>query len=149
MGKTKVRGMRNPSEEMTGSVRGSSATAGSIEIAVEDLLVLTEGAKLTMELEPATGSRLMGSYWVATLPALDVTASELGLEQTIERLAFQAVGAASEVVARGWDDREEKLPTALRILALESRGELVEELKQGEVVSERFLESVPPPDEAA
>jgi hypothetical protein len=59
------------------------------------------------------------------------------------------VGAASEVVARGWDDREEKLQTALRILALESRGELVEELKQGEVVSERFLESVPPPDEAA
>ena len=85
---------------------------------------------------------------MATLPALDVTASELGLEETIESLAFRAVGAASEVVARGWHDREEKLPAAFKVLALERQGRLVEELKGSEVVSERFLESVPPPDAA-
>ena len=122
---------------------------GSIEVAVEDLLVLTKGVDLTMEIEPATGSSTRGSYWVATLPALDVTASELGLEETIERLAFHAVGAASEVITRGWHDRNEKLPTAFRVLALDRVGRLVDALKQSEVVSERYLESVPAPDAAA
>ena len=128
---------------------GAGEGTGSIEIAVEDLLVLTGDVELVMEIEPATGSRIKGSYWVATLPALDVTASELGLEETIERLAFQAVGAASEVVNRGWHDREEKLPAALRVLALEKQGRLVEALRKGEIVSEGFLDSVPPPDRAA
>ena len=132
-----------------GSAKGAGGNGSPIEVWAEDLQVLTEGVELTMEIEPATGSRLKGSYWIATLPTLDVMASELGLEETIERLAFLAVGAASEVVSRGWHDREERLPAAFRVLALERAGRLIEALRQGEVVSERFLETVPPPDPAA
>ena len=54
-----------------------------VEVPAEDLLALTEGVELTVELEPATGSRLKGSYWIATIPSLGVTASALGLEATL------------------------------------------------------------------
>ncbi len=130
-------------------VADGQAREASIEVSVEDLIALTEGADLTMELEPAGGSRLKGSYWVAGLPALEVTASELGLEETIERLAFMAVAAASEVVRSGRQERARMLPTAFRVLALEMQGSLVETLKECEVVSEQYLETVQPPEEAA
>jgi hypothetical protein len=136
--------------------QGAEAVSGnmeagvvSIDVPAEDLVALTEGADLTMELEPAGGSRLKGSYWVAGLPALEVTASELGLEETIERLAFIAVAAASDVVKSGRMERERMLPTAYRVLALELQGRLVETLKESEVVSEQYLETVLPPDVAA
>lgn len=120
-----------------------------LEVPAEDLLRLTEGVELVVEIEPATGSRLKGSYWVATIPTLGVTASALGLDQTIELLALEALGAADQVVSGDEDDREEKLPVALKVLALESLGRLQRELRAGEVVSEQFMEMVPPPDDAA
>lgn len=131
--------------EVAHGVQGEAAT---LEITAEDLVALTEGADLTMELEPAGGSRLKGSYWVAGLPALEVTASELGLEETIERLAFMAVAAASDVVKSGRMERERMLPVAYRVLALEMQGRLVETLKECEVVSEQYLETIEPPDAA-
>ena len=121
----------------------------SVEVSAEDLLRLTEGADLTIELEPATGSRLKGSYWVATLPTLDVTASALGLDATIELLALEALGAADEVIRGEESGREEKLPAAARVLALERLGRLAEVLGSDEVVPERYLETVRPPDRAA
>ena len=120
-----------------------------VEVPAEDLLQLTEGADLTVELEPATGSRLKGSYWIASLPSLDVTASALGLDATIELLALEALGAADELIRGAEPGREEKLPAAVRVLALERLGRLAEVLGSDEVVSEHYLETVRPPDRAA
>ena len=137
---------------ITGETSGrDSAPEGhpGVEVPAEDLLVLTEGTELTVELEPATGSRLKGSYWIATIPSLGVTASALGLEATLELVALEAVGAADEVVRGSEPGREELLPIALRVLALEKLGRLPEALASSEVVAERFLEMVRPPDAAA
>ena len=120
-----------------------------VEVPAEDLLRLTEGADLTIELEPATGSRLKGSYWVASLPLLGITASALGLEETIELLALEALGAADEVIRGDEPGRQEMLPAAVRVLALERLGRLAEVMGSDEVVAERYLETVRPPDRAA
>ena len=136
-----------------GEAQGKSSRGAEselkVEVAAEDLLRLTEGADLTIELEPATGSRLKGSYWVATLPTLEVTASALGLDATIELLALETLGVADEVIRGEESGREEKLPAAVRVLALERLGRLTEVLGSDEVVSERYLETVRPPDRAA
>lgn len=116
-----------------------------LEVPAEDLLDLTEGVELVVEIEPATGSRLKGSYWVATIPTLGVTASALGLDQTIELLALEAVGSAGEVLRHDEDDREEKLPLAIKVLALDRLERLGAALASGEVVAEEYLESVRPP----
>ena len=121
----------------------------AVEVPAEDLLVLTEGTELTVELEPATGSRLKGSYWIATIPSLGVTASALGLEATLELVALEAVGAADEVVRGSEPGRDERLAIALRVLALEELGRLPEALASSEVVAEGFLEMVRPPAAAA
>ncbi len=128
---------------------GKSGATASVVIPAEDLLHLTEGVELVVEIEPATGSRLKGSYWVATLPSLGVSASALGLDETIEALAGEAARAASEVLRGNEFGRQEMVPAAVRVLALEKLGRLAEVLGAGEVVADRYLESVRPPDRAA
>ncbi|MGA1213915.1 MAG: hypothetical protein ACO3ZZ_09350, partial [Solirubrobacterales bacterium] len=98
---------------------GKSGATASVVIPAEDLLHLTEGVELVVEIEPATGSRLKGSYWVATLPSLGVQASALGLDETIEALAGEAARAASEVLRGNEFGRQEMVPAAVRVLALE------------------------------
>ena len=128
---------------------GSSGSTASVAIPAEDLLHLTEGVELVVELEPATGSRLKGSYWVATLPSLGARASALGLDQTIEALAGEAARVAWEVLRGGEPGRQEMLPAAVRVLALERQGRLGEAFGAGEVVADEYLDSVRPPDRAA
>lgn len=136
---------------MTGSGGGgrSEPEGSRLSLLAVDLLALTEDADLTVELEPATGSRLKGSYWIATIPTLGVTASALGLEATLDLLAMEAVGAADEVISGDDPDRGEKLPIALRVMALQALERLTDALGSQEVVSEEFLEMVRAPDDAA
>jgi hypothetical protein len=116
----------------------------SVELAAMDLDRLTRDVAMTVEITPATGSRLKGSHWVAELKEINAWASAMGLEETLEALALSAVGAAHELIAGEGEERDEGLATAVRVLALDRLGRLVPALREAEVVSGEYERSVLP-----
>jgi len=116
----------------------------SIELEAEDLLRLTRDVVMTVEITPATGSRLKGSHWIAELKEMDAWASAMGLEETLEALASRAVGAAHELLAGEEPDRDSGLDLAIRLLALDRLGRLVAALREAEVVSDEYERSILP-----
>jgi hypothetical protein len=124
--------------------RDGSRSSPVLELPAEDLVRLTEGAAMTVEVTPATGSRLKGSHWVAELREINAWASAMGLEETLEALAVSAVGAAHELLVGAGEERDAGLATAVRVLALDRSGELVDALREAEVVSAEYERSILP-----
>lgn len=107
-----------------------------------DVFMLTARADVEVTARSLDGGGFNQGEWEVEMPTLEVSARALGLWNAVDTLSREAVAAASAVVGGTESDRQRKVASALRVLALDRMGLLRGVLRESESVREIFLHNV-------